>query len=152
MSFHSPDLCGEIALGHDPDAMAVFVRFCVREWDPDPSSQSRIAARLPDGFGEGRMRSTIDVLNDLMEVRLHHGRRAADIEQRRRQSEMFVQLVAAAALGRGREARSLAEQVVQDGKADALVTLAREFAARLLIVPAVPAVAVPEHACPRHMV
>ena len=147
MSYHSPSLRHDAHLGQGHGALVAFVQFCLREWDPDPASQSRIAARLPDGFGDARSRSTLDVLNDLMELRLHHGRRACDFEQRRLQDRMFVQLVGAAALGPCCEARVWAGHVVKGGKVDEMITLAREFAGRMLALPQMPVVA--SHIAPR---
>lgn len=120
------------------DALGRLAISCLRDWDPDPSSQSRIAARLADGFGSGRGRSTLDVFNELMDITAQHGNRSLACYGCGRDclgtdEARFARMISAADSGDIESATHHAEQLVCPKMARPLAEMAGELAQYLAI-------------------
>ncbi|PSL21270.1 hypothetical protein [Shimia abyssi] len=104
----------------------------LREWNSTPADQSRLTACLSTGLGQTRGRNTLDVLNDLMEIGAHYGRRPLMRHGRScdclgADEAVFACLVESAASAEYEDATMLAALIVRPDMARNFVGLAAEF-------------------------
>lgn len=109
---------------------------CLRYWARDPVSQACLLARLADGLGAARGRSTLEVMNEMMEVVGRYGRRpfirhGKSCDCLGADEAVFAGLIEAGVSGDPEDAVLFAGLIVRADMARPLAGLATEFAIAL---------------------